>query len=130
MKIRPLSASEKEPTIALINIVFLMLIFFMIAGTLAPVMDSDLTLIRTHDLEGREPPQGLVVHADGRMTSGGTELADAAAYVDTLDATALAEGIRLIPDQNLTGQQLMKISSQLRAAGAKRLFLVTERALQ
>lgn len=31
--------SEREPTIALINIVFLMLVFFMVAGTLAAPLD-------------------------------------------------------------------------------------------
>ncbi len=32
---RARTASKREPTIALINIVFLMLVFFMVAGTLA-----------------------------------------------------------------------------------------------
>ncbi|HBT01217.1 MAG TPA: biopolymer transporter ExbD, partial [Citreicella sp.] len=31
--------TEREPTIALINIVFLMLIFFLVAGTLAQPLD-------------------------------------------------------------------------------------------
>ena len=49
-----------EPTIALINIVFLMLIFFLVAGTLAQPLDGDLELVETSDLEGREPPEALV----------------------------------------------------------------------
>ena len=49
-----------EPTIALINIVFLMLIFFLVAGTLAQPLDGDLELVATSDLEGREPPEALV----------------------------------------------------------------------
>ena len=54
-------AKKPEPAIALINIVFLMLIFFLIAGTLAPPLDKDLTLVRTAGLEGREPPDALVL---------------------------------------------------------------------
>ena len=38
--------TEREPTIALINIVFLMLIFFLVAGTLAQPLDSALKLVR------------------------------------------------------------------------------------
>ena len=44
---------QKEPTIALINIVFLMLVFFMVAGTLAQPLSRDLELVKTSDLEGR-----------------------------------------------------------------------------
>ncbi|HBR39356.1 MAG TPA: biopolymer transporter ExbD, partial [Sulfitobacter pontiacus] len=36
------SKPQREPTIALINIVFLMLVFFMVAGTLAQPLDPDL----------------------------------------------------------------------------------------
>ena len=52
MKIAPSLARPKEPTIALINVVFLMLVFFMIAGTLAPPLDPDLSLIKAEDLDG------------------------------------------------------------------------------
>ena len=35
---------HREPTIALINVVFLMLIFFLVAGRIAPPLDADLQL--------------------------------------------------------------------------------------
>ena len=41
------SKPQREPTIALINIVFLMLVFFMVAGTLAQPLDPDLKLVET-----------------------------------------------------------------------------------
>ena len=59
---------KSEPTIALINIVFLMLIFFLVAGTLAQPLHGKLQLIKTSDLEGREPPDALVLHANGRLS--------------------------------------------------------------
>ncbi|ATF19904.1 ExbD/TolR family protein [Phaeobacter gallaeciensis] len=128
MRIRPHKARQKEPTIALINIVFLMLIFFMIAGTLAVPLDKDVTLIEAKDLEGREPPDALVVHADGRLTLRGKVLADAATYAAMLTEEERAE-VRIVPDRDLPARDLVKLGNALRAAGAQNVLLVSERAL-
>jgi len=124
----PQKPAPKEPTIALINIVFLMLIFFMIAGTLAVPLDQDLKLIRTADLEGREPPDTLVIHADGRLMLRGQQIADAATYLATLSPEE-AEAVRLVPDRDLSAQTLVRIANALRAAGAGRILMISERAL-
>ena len=129
MRIKPPAAAQKEPTIALINIVFLMLIFFMIAGTLAVPLDKDVTLIEAKDLEGREPPDALVVHADGRLTLRGEVLPDAAAYAAALSDED-REAVRIVPDRDLPARKLVQLGNALRAAGAKRVLLVSERALQ
>lgn len=120
---------RREPTIALINIVFLMLIFFMAAATLAPPLDGDLKLVETEDLEGRAPPDALVVHADGRLAFRGEDLTNAAAYM------ALAPGaqdgtVRLVPDAGLPASDLIKLGEALRRAGAQKIVMVTERGLQ
>jgi biopolymer transport protein ExbD len=44
---RKTARQGREPTIALINIVFLMLIFFLVAGTLAAPLDKELKLVST-----------------------------------------------------------------------------------
>ena len=88
---------RREPTIALINIVFLMLIFFMAAATLAPPLDGELRLVRTADLEGRAPPDALVIHADGRLAYRGEAVADASAYMAALPEEA-RETVRIVPD--------------------------------
>ena len=124
-------AKKPEPTIALINIVFLMLIFFLIAGTLAPPLDKDLTLVSTAGLEGREPPDALVVHADGTTTWRGQP-------IDTADAVARSQeeedngesAMRLVPDRDLPATKLLEIANDLRSNGAKRIFVVTERGLK
>jgi biopolymer transport protein ExbD len=121
--------SEREPTIALINIVFLMLVFFMIAGTLAPPLDRDVTLIKTADLEGSAPPDTLVIHADGRLSYRGAPVADAASFVAELPEEQRA-ALRVVPDRDLPAKKLVSIGNDLRAAGAKRVILMSERALQ
>ncbi|MEX0303709.1 MAG: ExbD/TolR family protein [Leisingera sp.] len=129
MRIKPPASAQKEPAIALINIVFLMLIFFMIAGTLAVPLDKDITLIEAKDLEGREPPDALVVHADGKLTLRGETLADAAAYAAALTDEE-RKAVRIVPDRDLPARELVQLGNALRAAGAKRVLLISERALQ
>ncbi|ARE85095.1 biopolymer transport protein ExbD/TolR [Roseovarius mucosus] len=120
--------TRREPTIALINIIFLMLIFFMAAATLAPPLAQDLRLVRTAELEGTAPPDALVVHADGRLTYRGAPVSDAASHVATLPETARAT-LRLVPDAALPATDLLRLGEALRRAGAGRVVMITERGL-
>lgn len=120
---------KSEPTIALINIVFLMLIFFLVAGTLAQPLDPELELVNTEELESRPPPDALVVHEDGTLTYRGEAVADAAAYASTMDEEALAR-VLVVPDRDLGADRLIEVSRNLRQAGAEAVVIVTERALQ
>ena len=102
-----------------------MLVFFLIAGTVAPPLDPNLNLVQTKDLEGREPPDALVLHADGRLSFRGRATSP--------DQHILANGTgpsRIVPDRDVSAQRLMEVTSALRRAGASAVILVTERALQ
>ena len=118
--------SKPEPTIALINIVFLMLIFFLIAGTLSQPVNPQLRLVKTSDLDMASPPDGLIIHADGRMLSGGQPVDDLAAFADIQDTST----IRLIPDRDLPARTLLQVAASLQAAGADKTVIATERALR
>ncbi|MEM5519046.1 biopolymer transporter ExbD [Sulfitobacter sp. AS59] len=120
---------QREPTIALINIVFLMLVFFMVAGTLAQPLDPSLTLVETRELEGQAPPNALVVYPDGRIAFEGNDQADAATFVASLSEED-RETVRLVPDRALPAAALVNLTRELRTAGAQRVMLVTERALE
>ncbi|WP_227268988.1 ExbD/TolR family protein [Roseobacter weihaiensis] len=121
--------SQREPTIALINIVFLMLVFFMVAGTLSHPLDRTLSLVKTTELEGRAPPDTLVIHADGRLAFRGTDQPDIQRFFDSL-AEDDRQTIRLVPDRDLPAQTLVTLTRDLRAAGAERIIIVTERSLR
>lgn len=121
--------NRREPTTALINIVFLMLILFMAAATLAPPLRGDLRLVRTADLDGRPPPDALVIHADGRRSYRGAPLPDAAAFMAALPETA-RETLRIVPDADLPAADLLRLAEALRRAGAGRMVMVTERGLE
>ncbi len=120
--------ANREPTIALINIVFLMLIFFMVAGTLAPPLAPEVRLIDTHLLQGSPAPDALVITADGTLLYRGEPLDSAEDYVATLTGETLVA--RLVPDRALPATALVAIASDMRRAGAARVMIVTERGVK
>ncbi|MEP2891858.1 ExbD/TolR family protein [Tateyamaria sp.] len=124
--IRPARQNRKrDPSIALINVIFIMLIFFLIAGTIAPPLDTDLRLVETSDLEGREPPDALVLREDGTLNFRGASI-DPETYMETN-----SDGpVRIVPDRNASGVRLIEVSAVLRNLGASAIILVTERALE
>ncbi|MEM9967986.1 MAG: biopolymer transporter ExbD [Pseudomonadota bacterium] len=118
---------KAEPTIALINIVFLMLIFFMVAGTLAAPLDPELTLVETRELDRREPPTALVLMADGTILFRGSIIDGVQDYVSTLDEEAIAQ---VVPDRAVPAAALLMLARNLQEAGAQKVMIVTEQALQ
>ncbi|MGJ8544184.1 MAG: ExbD/TolR family protein [Sulfitobacter sp.] len=126
---RKLRKSTREPTIPLINVVFLMLVFFMVAGQVAQPMDSSLNLVKTEDLEGRAPPDALVIRADGTLAYRGNDLATPEEFAAQLTEADRA-AIRIVPDRDLPAAALVRTASALRAAGAQKVIIVTERGLE
>lgn len=119
---------RREPTIALINIVFLMLVFFLVAGSISPPRDDRVTLVRTEQLEGSAPPDALVIGPDGTLSHRGAAVADVARY---WDAAQTADGVaRIVPDRDLPAQTLVQIGRALQAAGAARVVIVTQRGVE
>ncbi|MCT7375289.1 ExbD/TolR family protein [Chelativorans salis] len=129
---RPLPARRRESTIALINVVFLMLIFFLVAGTLTPPLERDVDLISTASAERAEPPDALFVTREGELRAHG-QATDAASYVDALkaeDAAAGAPEVKLAADRGLPATRLIEIVGALRKAGAGKISIITERTAE
>ena len=122
---QPRPRPRRDSTIALINVVFLMLIFFLIAGTVATPLDPDLDLVDTSELEGREPPDALVLHQDGTLSFRGNPI-----LPETYMAGREAGPVRIVPDRNAPGVRLMEVTGELRRLGALSVFVVTEKALE
>lgn len=118
---------KPEPTIALINVVFLMLVFFMVAGTLAAPVDADLKLVDTRDLEGRDPANALVITRTGGLRFRGQSIAQPDAYLAHLEG---ADTARILPDRDAPARVLLEVSRRIRAAGFDKVLIVTEKALQ
>ena len=130
MQLKSETRPSREPTITLINVVFLMLIFFMIAGSLAPPLSKSVQLVETRDLEGREPPDALIIRADGTLEYRGAELTNAEAYVERAAIDLPLDAVRIVPDRSLPAVTLKQVSDALRGLGASKVYVVTERGLR
>ena len=104
-----------------------MLIFFLIAGTLVTPLEADLKLVNTSELEGTAPPDALVLNAAGQLSFRG-EVTTPSAYMATASEAESAY-IRLVPDRAVPAATLVQIASELKAAGAGAVVIVTEKAL-
>ncbi|MGJ3231100.1 MAG: ExbD/TolR family protein [Oceanicaulis sp.] len=116
--------TRREPAISLINIIFLILIFFMVAGTLDRPAPASIELVRTEGLESRAGAHVLNVDRKGALSVNGAPVDGLQAY---LEAAPEGESIaRVAPDRRLPARELIALVSQLRALGAERVVIVTE----
>ena len=131
IRVRLHQRSQKaESTVALINVVFLMLIFFLIAGTLAPTGDRAVDLVALTDADAASPPDMLFIRADGTLTWRGEP-------VDAADLPAMAPGeaggseaarpFRIAADRALPAGKLVETIGTLRALGFADIAVVTRK---
>ncbi|WP_282604584.1 biopolymer transporter ExbD [Pelagibius sp. Alg239-R121] len=115
----------------LINVVFLLLIFFMLAGHLAASDPFAITPPKSQS-EGRNSPQDLVilVSADGRFALDGVEMSEEGvikAASERLRKSPAGEtpGLRLKTDGNAPAARIVRLMQRLRQAGIQKLKLLT-----
>ncbi|MEP2759796.1 MAG: biopolymer transporter ExbD [Hyphomicrobiales bacterium] len=126
--------SRREPpenTIPLINVVFLMLIFFLFAGS-----------VSRDDARKIQPPMNILEDETIRSTGaliiddeGKTHFADGVASIDAWlaqqDNTSESGGpIKIAADGTLKADVLEKILAEFKAAGRTDIVLITRRSPQ
>lgn len=128
-------ADEDQRVLPLINVVFLLLIFFMVAGQLSktdavkvepPVSDSEK--------EAAEPPLQILITADGRIVLGGAEIAPDAlsSKLGTIlnangGTTPNAQGgtVHVKADGAVDAVTVITVLDRIKAAGATKVNLLT-----
>ena len=118
---------RQDPTIALINIVFLLLVFFLVAGTMAPPLSSRAKLAQSAAGEESEAQDALVILASGELLHRGspTQLEAFAASLPALPANS--RRLLVAADRELPAQQLLEILATLKQMGRFDIHLVIER---
>ena len=125
---RPARRETGENVVPLINVVFLLLIFFMLAGQISrsdpfPLEPPESA---SEDAAREAAARTLYVAADGRVALGGETLA--------LDAVAEAVGrlpapirarLRLKSDQDAPARRVMAVLERAQAGGARQVDLLT-----
>ncbi len=123
-------ASDDDRILPLINVVFLLLIFFMLAGQLAAT-DPFVIEPPKSESEGQNRPQDMVIlaSADGRFALDGIEMSEEAVITaarqrleDAPDGNVM---LRLKVDGNKAAPEIVFLMQRLREAGFRKLRLLT-----
>jgi biopolymer transport protein ExbD len=117
--------SRLDPTIGLVDIVFLLVMFFLLAGTIARPLGADVTLIRNAGQDPVPPPDALVLLADGTLRFRGS-LTDPLTFVTALPQDDRGV-VRIVPDADVSATLLVATARALGKAGAGEVVIVTER---
>ncbi|SEA73935.1 biopolymer transporter ExbD [Rubrimonas cliftonensis] len=116
----------EERLLPLVNVVFLLLLVFLIAGRIAPPQPFAVTPPPTAQDGAREAGPALVaMAADGRLAFEGGEIARAdlmAALAARLAETPALE-VSLMVDEAADGAALARLAAEMQALGARTLRL-------
>jgi len=119
-----------ENLIPLINIVFLILIFFLVASTLRSFDPAGLELSEARAEAGADQgPNVLIAYADGRLALAGEAVATDA-LAARLDAFARAEPdlpLLIAPDRALPADRLVEIAQTAQSAGIAQVKLIVRK---
>jgi biopolymer transport protein ExbD len=117
----------QENLIPLINIVFLILIFFLVASTLRSFDPDGLSLSEARGDPARDPaPNILIARADGQLTLAGTDIVPDAlpARLVILARDHADLPLLIAPDRELPADRLVEIAQTAQSAGIARIRLI------
>ncbi|TQV76303.1 ExbD/TolR family protein [Denitrobaculum tricleocarpae] len=125
------SSNSDDSVLPLINVVFLLLIFFMLAGQLAAGDPFAIDPPKSQS-EGQNSPQDMLilVSADGRFALDGVEMSEES-VIETASqrlkahTDAAKPTLRLKADGGTPANRIVRLMQRLREAGFQRLKLLT-----
>ena len=131
------AGSPVEPTLALINVVFLLLLFFVVTGTIVYQHDRSILPPTSFLLTpGRAPADAVYVDAEGGLRFRG-EPHDVAGIARVLQAEKPGEGegeggavprtVQVVADRSLKARTLLGVVKTLEDQGLHSLSIVTVR---
>lgn len=113
-----------ENTIPLINVVFLMLIFFLIAGTIAAPALQDLTPAKTRGLPPVQANADVIqIGHDGNIRYLGREVS-IDEILEIYPPGLKSEPVRVIADRALAADRLIELLERFRAVGVTDIRLI------
>lgn len=132
MRLR-VTRERKQPAenmIPLINIVFLILIFFLVASTVRPFSDREIRLADTSESKGAGAGTRMaVLRRDGSKYLGGELVSEDKLRQQFRAWAAQPErGVTLVADRSMPAAQLVAVVTLANAAGIKNVKLLTRKA--
>lgn len=117
-----------EATIPLINVVFLLLIFFLVAGTLSAPRDGavELATAETFDPAALDP-RAIYIDAAGGYRVGGKASDAARALASVEDGTEPGAAVTVVPDRTLEARRMLSRLAELRGLTERPIRILTRR---
>ena len=119
---------ESDPILPMINVVFLLLIFFMLAGALHRLDVLDVEPPRSEsELPEVDEDSVVLVSADGRLAMGDAELDDLDLQLKVLDFLARypQATIRLKADGRVEAGRVIEVMELLSSVGVEEVVMLT-----
>lgn len=119
--------APKENIVPMINVVFLLLIFFLMTATIAPPDPFEIDLPASSKEAAAGVDQALYMNAEGDIAFGGQQ--GEAAFTALLQAGVGQEGappLIIRADRNVLGKDVAALLKQLSAIGISSSQLVAE----
>lgn len=113
-----------EPAISLINIIFLILIFFMVTSTLSRPTLPSLQFVQTTGLECCAGSDVLQVNETGDLFVLGEPIGSIDTYLSMKPDDEPI--VRIVPDRRLPAHKLIELVGVFQGQGAQRIVIVTE----
>ena len=125
----PPKKNETEWVLQLINIVFLLLLFFIVNGTIANMQDPDILPPRGLALgTGKPLGDAAYVGADGILKFRGSAMSAEGIRILMRREAATGEVptfLQVVADRNLKAARLVAVLQEFRAQGFENLSLIT-----
>jgi biopolymer transport protein ExbD len=124
------TATNDDNLIPLINVVFLMLIFFLAAGALRPFSEEGVKPATANETGNDERPSGpVLINAKGQVTIKGVEyeFSSLAGLFRHRVTSGQTTPLPIVADRGLTASKLVDVIEAAKAAGIKKIRLVTRR---
>lgn len=115
---------------SLINVVFLILIFFIVAGVLRPFNDNTIELAEQFvDSTGAIASSRLIVRQDGsiKYRNAGISLEKLTDTISADRALDRTKAFIIVSDARLPAQTLLGVTRAVRAAGLNDISILTQR---
>lgn len=120
-------SSPDDKIIPMINVIFLLLMFFLIAGNLTRVFDEELRTPESRsDARAAEEPE-LLMGVDGSLRLDGVALSIEELPARLAGADPAPAAVRLRGDARVNAAALLPVLQALRRAGVERVAIVTLR---
>ena len=119
----------EESLVPLIDIAFLILIFFLIASTIKPFADREVKLAEIEaPSSSAASPRMLIIRSDGARFIGGRALTDDDLKAQLGDWSKESDlPLTIVADRTVNAGQLIDMVTQASAAGIKNVKLLTRR---